>query len=856
MLQGGQILAARYVLLRRLADGRAAQVWQARDPVEGTDKVLKILAVSTPAERGRFLASARLQQSLSHPNLQPCLEVHDGDPAFAVFNHLTRGDLASLRGRPWRELLPMLAGVADGLAVLHAQGLVHRDLKPTNVLLADDGMPRLADFGLAAIAGSADAPRGGSPFSMSPQQLDGAPPAPADDLYAFGALAHELLAGYPPFYPDPRPERVRDEHPAPLPARAQVPPALEQLVLRCLAKDPGARPARAADLAVQLRALAADVASSPVAAGAPPVDLRPPPSAEAAIAPQWTRTQPDRTEPQQLRAQGFRRGLLAASFVFLAAAAGFVFFVLPERVARDAPAAAIAQPAAKAAPPPVESRDLQALAEAKRQFEELKPAVDKRLAALEARSAGIWGGEPFASGKRSLADADAAFGLRDYSSALAKLRAAEADLVATERSAAVQLTAALAAGRAALEAGDAATARQQFERALAIEPGNPAARRGVERAVALPEVRRLLAEAAQFEQQGQPDAAAAACRKALQLDRDASPAREALARLEAQRTGNAFAAAMAQGLDALARGDYTVARAAFERAGRLRPGAPEVTDGLAQVERGQAGGAIAAHLGAAQDAERAERWSQALAEYRKVLDLDRNLLAARQGVERAEPRAMIDAELAALIERPERLFSADVRNAARVTLQRARAVPAPGPVLARQVDTVERLLVAAETPLRVALTSDNLTDVTIYRVGRLGSFERKDVDLLPGRYTVVGVRPGYRDVRREVTLLPGRDAPTVVIRCEEPIERRTAAARAARRPPARPCRFPAVARRRGRGRRAAARRLARTHGSRCTTDSCSCSRRPMNCACCTTAPRSPVPRGCAAATCWTSGPGA
>jgi len=201
----------------------------------------------------------------------------------------------------------------------------------------------------------------------------------------------------------------------------------------------------------------------------------------------------------------------------------------------------------------------------------------------------------------------------------------------------------------------------------------------------------------------------------------------------------------------------------------LRPAAPEVADGLAQVERGLASGAIAARLAAAQEAERAERWSQALGEYRKALDLDRNLLAARQGVERAEPRAMIDAELAALIDRPERLFSGDVRNSARVTLQRARAVPAPGPVLLRQVETVDRLLVAAETPLRVALTSDNLTDVTIYRVGRLGSFERRDVDLLPGRYTIVGVRPGYRDVRREVTLLPGRDAPAVVIRCEEPI---------------------------------------------------------------------------------------
>jgi hypothetical protein len=110
-----------------------------------------------------------------------------------------------------------------------------------------------------------------------------------------------------------------------------------------------------------------------------------------------------------------------------------------------------------------------------------------------------------------------------------------------------------------------------------------------------------------------------------------------------------------------------------------------------------------------------------------------------------------------------------MRNAARAALARARAIPQPGAVLSRQIATVESLLVAAETPQRVALTSDNLTDITVYRIGRLGTFERKEVELLPGRYTVVGQRAGFRDVRREFDLLPGREAPAVTIRCEEPI---------------------------------------------------------------------------------------
>jgi hypothetical protein len=130
---------------------------------------------------------------------------------------------------------------------------------------------------------------------------------------------------------------------------------------------------------------------------------------------------------------------------------------------------------------------------------------------------------------------------------------------------------------------------------------------------------------------------------------------------------------------------------------------------------------------------------------------------------------MLDGELSTYLERPERLFSPEVRSVARTAVQRAKGISTPGPVLTNQVAAVERLIAGAETPMRVALASDNQTEVTIYRVGRLGAFERKDMELLPGRYTVVGVRPGYRDVRRELTLLPGSAAPTLVIRCEEPI---------------------------------------------------------------------------------------
>jgi tetratricopeptide (TPR) repeat protein len=526
------------------------------------------------------------------------------------------------------------------------------------------------------------------------------------------------------------------------------------------------------DVAAELGTIAQGLAQEPPPAPAASVTLRPPLAADGAIDPQWRRPAEAGPTPDQLRSQGFRRGLVAGGLVFLALAAGFVFFVLPDWVERGAVSAKVeTAPAAAAQPGPAATAapDLRQLAESKQVFDDTRAELARRYQELETRGAGVWGRDGFASAARKLADGDAAAAQREYPKAIESLRAAAADLQAVAELAVSRLKDALAAGAAALDAGDEAETRRQFGLALQIEPTNAIARRGLERADSIVEVKRLLAEAEALERSGQSTEAEAAYRKALQLDRDTAAALAGLARVQSQASSAAFAAAISQGLGGLARKDFAAAKAAFERAGRIRPGAPEVVDGLAQVERAVGDQSIGAHLAAAGQAERAERWSVALTEYRKALDIDRNLLAAQQGVERAEPRAMLDGELSAYLERPERLFAPEVRNAARTAVQRAKGIATPGPVLTGQVSAVERLIADAETPMRFALASDNQTEVTIYRVGRLGAFERKDMELLPGRYTVVGVRPGYRDVRRELTLLPGSAAPTLVIRCEEPI---------------------------------------------------------------------------------------
>jgi hypothetical protein len=156
-------------------------------------------------------------------------------------------------------------------------------------------------------------------------------------------------------------------------------------------------------------------------------------------------------------------------------------------------------------------------------------------------------------------------------------------------------------------------------------------------------------------------------------------------------------------------------------------------------------------------------------EYRAVIELDSTVAAANEGVQRTSPRADLNEQLEMYLTQPERLFSQSVRAAARETLARASAIEHPGPLLLKQIGALKDWTARADIPVRVALESDNVTQVTIYRVGQLGAFSQRSLELAPGSYTVVGTRPGYHDVRRQINVTPATPLEPVVIRCEDRI---------------------------------------------------------------------------------------
>jgi len=201
----------------------------------------------------------------------------------------------------------------------------------------------------------------------------------------------------------------------------------------------------------------------------------------------------------------------------------------------------------------------------------------------------------------------------------------------------------------------------------------------------------------------------------------------------------------------------------------LRPQAREAQDGLVEAEEGARLNKIALIEARGLAFERRELWDDAIAQYRDALKGDPNLVFAQAGLERSDVRAGLDAKLRNLIENPTLLFGDTVLADARRLVAEARAVPDAGPRLQDQIAKLDRLVALAATPIAVQLQSDERTEVTLYRVGALGVFTSKQVELRPGTYTAIGSRNGYRDVRQTFTVLPGRNLAPIKVICSEPI---------------------------------------------------------------------------------------
>ena len=229
----------------------------------------------------------------------------------------------------------------------------------------------------------------------------------------------------------------------------------------------------------------------------------------------------------------------------------------------------------------------------------------------------------------------------------------------------------------------------------------------------------------------------------------------------------AFVAAMSRGLRALEGGEWDAAREAFETASSLRPDAPEVADGLARTAAAERRALVNASIRRGLELESFEDWAEAEKVYLQVLEVEPEAADALEGRDRSASRAAIDERLRYHIQNPDRLASPGVFEDATELLAEARELDPRGPRLKAQLTRLERSLEVASTPVPVVVVSDNLTQVVIYRVDRLGTFSSRELSLRPGTYTAVGSREGFRDVRVQFTVTAGAAPAAVTVVCTE-----------------------------------------------------------------------------------------
>jgi hypothetical protein len=245
-----------YVITGRIGRGGMATVYQAHHPALDRDVAIKVLWQSLAAQPGfleRFRREARAASRLRHPNILTVYDFGESDGmAFMVTELLPGGTLADRLGRPlpFTEALRVLRGIGAALDSAHQAGLIHRDVKPSNILFTRDGEPVLADFGIARLVEAeeqltASGTLIGTPHYMAPEMVTGGDVGPASDRYSLGVVLYEMLTGEPPF-PRPTPiATVRAHVQEPPPPLSAVNPAIsreiEAVVARALSKDPADR---------------------------------------------------------------------------------------------------------------------------------------------------------------------------------------------------------------------------------------------------------------------------------------------------------------------------------------------------------------------------------------------------------------------------------------------------------------------------------------------------------------------------------------------------------------------------------------------------------------------------------------
>jgi tetratricopeptide (TPR) repeat protein len=463
---------------------------------------------------------------------------------------------------------------------------------------------------------------------------------------------------------------------------------------------------------------------------------------------------------------------IGAVFVLLLGIAAWVFLYLPDRVTAPTVVLAPAEQrervrtaAAEAHVAPFEATQRE---RARQQAQaSLSRFVELQITLEEDMNVQKWAGAEFQQVLATAHQGDRLFIDQKYDEALAHYDAGSEALRELVERGDRRFESAMREGHQALNALDAARAAEAIASAAEIFPEAEPLADARRRLEVLPQVQAELRAAQRAQDRGEYAAARSHYAAVQQLDPAVPGVRRALAELEGILSDHAFESLLSEGYAALANRQYAAARASFARALERRPNDPAAVDGHRQVREAETLVRIDTLRARALSLVADENWAAAQVTFTEILEIDPNLKFARDGKTKATQMTELTAAIDRILDDPGRLSAPAAFTDAVALFRRAVDVTEGFPALADRLDRMEALLADAAQPVLVELTSDGQTRITVSHVGDIGSFERRTLDLRPGRYVLTGSRDGCHDVRKEV--LVGRETPVIDIRCEQRI---------------------------------------------------------------------------------------
>ncbi|MDC0088902.1 hypothetical protein OAI12_02755 [Porticoccaceae bacterium] len=380
-----------------------------------------------------------------------------------------------------------------------------------------------------------------------------------------------------------------------------------------------------------------------------------------------------------------------------------------------------------------------------------------------------WGQFEFTQAQKAIELGDEQYNIGEYAQSVASYQSALDGLREMEITVKSLLEQAISDATEAIENSVLSTANRASQLASAIAPDNPTVVKLAQRTASLPTVIEAMQRGDQFVVRNRLSDAEQAFIDALAADSEHKKAAAALASSRQKITEQRFRGHMSDGFNALDKNNFTLATNAFNKAAAVYNAHPAVQQALAQVETRRSQLWVNNRIAEAVKLEGEEKWQQAEEAYRQLLETDPTLTDAKVKQIPVRVRADLDKRIKKVLSDPLSLSAINQYRRGQKVLQDASGISNPGPLLTRQIADLRKTLKASQTQVEVVLTSDSNTDVTLFKVAKLGAFDKTAVSLKPGRYIVAGTRIGFRDVRIEFTVTESGLEMPIAISCSEAI---------------------------------------------------------------------------------------